>query len=63
VWLNNPEMLLLSRSFTMFHVLHEDLARAHVEERLRAERPQGVRRGALRIAQQVRVARRQSQLG
>jgi hypothetical protein len=61
VWINNPEILLFARRFTMFQVMHEDLARAHIEQRLHAERSQGIRRGARRIAQQARAARRMSQ--
>jgi hypothetical protein len=59
-WINSPEMLLFARRFTMFQVMHEDLARAHQEQRLHAERSRGIRRGALRIAQQARASRRQS---
>ena len=59
-WINSPEMLLFARRFTMFQVMQEDLARAHIEQRLHAERSRGVRRGALRIAQQARASRRQS---
>lgn len=44
----------------MFQVMQEDLARAHMEERLHAERNRGIRRGALRIAQQARASRHQS---
>ena len=59
-WINNPEVLLFSRRFTMFQVMQEDLARAHIEQRLHAERSRGIRRGALRIAQQARASRRES---
>jgi len=60
-WINSPEMLFFARRFTMFQVMQEDLARAHIEQRLHAERGRGVRRGALRIAQQARASRHQSQ--
>jgi len=60
-WINSPEMLLLARRFTMFQLMNEDLARAHIEQRLHAERGRGMRRGARRIAQQARRAHRASQ--
>ena len=60
-WINNPEMLLLARRFTMFQLMNEDLARAHIEQRLHAERGRGMRRGARRIAQQARSAHRARQ--
>lgn len=45
----------------MYHVLHEELARAHERARRRTEPPQGVRRGARSINEEVRIRNQRQQ--
>ena len=45
----------------MYQVMHEELARARVQERLSAGRPRSTRRSSLRIALEARIRRTQHQ--
>jgi hypothetical protein len=45
----------------MYQVMHEELARARVQERLNAGRPENARRSSLRIALEARIRRTQHQ--
>jgi len=43
----------------MYHLMHEELARARIEQRLRPQRAEGIRRSARLISLQIRRSRRQ----
>ncbi len=45
----------------MYQVMHEELARARLQERLSAGRPRNTRRSSLRIALEARIRRTQHQ--
>jgi len=45
----------------MYQVMHEELARARVQERLSVGRPRSARRSSLRIALEARIRRTQHQ--
>ena len=55
------QSLLLPRRSTMYQVMHEELARARLQERLSAGRPRNTRRSSLRIALEARIRRTQHQ--
>jgi hypothetical protein len=61
VTLKHHQRLLLPRRYTMYQVMHEELARARMQERLSAGRPRNTRRSSLRIALEARVRRTQHQ--
>jgi hypothetical protein len=61
VTLKHHQSLLLPRRSTMYQVMHEELARARMQERLSAGRPRNTRRSSLRIALEARVRRTQHQ--
>lgn len=42
----------------MYQVLHEELARAHIEQRLRPRKVEGIRRSARLISLEIRRSRR-----
>ncbi len=46
------------RSPTMYQVLHQELARAHIEQRLRPRKVEGIRRSARLISLEIRRSRR-----
>ncbi len=46
------------RSSTMYQLLHEELAREHIERRLRPRRVEGIRRSSRLISLEIRRARR-----
>jgi hypothetical protein len=45
----------------MYQVMHEELARARMQERLSAGRPRNARRSSLRIALEARIRRTRHQ--
>jgi hypothetical protein len=61
VTFKHHQSLSLPRRSTMYQVMHEELARARVQERLNAGRPRNTRRSSLRIALEARIRRTQHQ--
>jgi len=47
------------RSSSMYQVLHSQLAREHIERRLRPRKPEGIRRSARLISLEIRRSRRE----
>ncbi len=46
------------RSATMYQLLHHELAREHIERRLRAHKVEGIRRSSRLISLEIRRSRR-----
>jgi hypothetical protein len=61
VTFKHHQNLLLPRRSTMYQVMHEELARARMQERLSAGRPRNARRSSLRIALEARIRRTRHQ--
>jgi len=61
VTLKHHQSLLLPRRSTMYQVMHEELARARMQERLSVGRPRNVGRSSLRIALEARIRRTRHQ--
>jgi hypothetical protein len=61
VTFKHHQNLLLPRRSTMYQVMHEELARARVQERLSVGRQRNTRRSSLRIALEARIRRTQHQ--